>query len=471
MDPRTPVVVGAAQLSHHGDPVEPLALAVEAARAAGEDSGTGDALLRAADSFRCVPTTCWHYREQPALVAAELGATARETVQTAQFGGDGPQLLIADTAAGIAAGDVDVAVLTGAESVAGVLGFQKRGEYPPWTPQDDGSEPTRTIGSDRQPVNDAEAAAGLLAPIYVYALLESAERARAATGMEVVGGLWSGFSQVAASNPHAWIQKAYTPEELLSASPANRVVSTPYLKLLTANIQVDQAAAVIMCSAEAAERAGVPRDRWVFPWAGGHAQEEWHVSERDDLASSPAIRAIGRAVLEHVGAGIDDVRHVDLYSCFPVAVQVAARELGLALDDTSRPLTVTGGLTFAGGPGNAYALNATVSLVERLRSEPEALGLSSALGWYMTKHAIGLFSATAPPVPYRDLEPEVERPAARRLADGYRGPVTVDAVTVPHGRDGSTEPAIVIASTPDGERVLTRTDDVGEEAVGLPWEV
>src|SRR3954470_1633721 len=439
MDPRTPVVVGAAQLSHHADPVEPLALAVEAARAAGADSGTGDALLRAADSFRCVPTTCWHYRDQSALIAAELGAAPRETVQTAQFGGDGPQRLIADTAAGISAGDVDVAVLTGAESVAGVLGFQKRGEYPPWTPQDEGPQPTRTIGSDRQPVNDAEAAAGLLAPIYVYALLESAERARAGTGMEVVGELWSSFSQVAASNPHAWIQKAYSADELLSASPANRVVSTPYLKLLTANIQVDQAAALIMCSAEAAERAGVPRDRWVFPWAGAHAQEEWHVSERDELASSPAIRSIGRAVLEHAGVGIDDVGHVDLYSCFPVAVEVAARELGLPLDDGARPLTVTGGLTFAGGPGNAYALVATAALVDRLRADPEGIGLSTAVGWYLTKHAIGLFSATPPPAPFRDLEPSVEHPPARRPADGYRGPVTIDAVTVPHARDGSAE--------------------------------
>ena len=471
MDPRTPVVVGAGQLSHHGDPVEPLALSVEAARAAGEDSGTGDALLRAADSYRCVPTTCWHYRDQSALVAAELGATPRETVQTAQFGGDGPQLLIGDTAAAIAAGDVDVAVLTGSESVAGVLQFQKRGEYPPWTPQDEGAEPTRVIGTDRQPVTDAEAAAGLLAPIYVYALLESAERARAGTGMDTVGELWSGFSQVAAGNPHAWIRQRYSADELLTASPANRVVSTPYLKLLTANIQVDQAAALIMCSAEAAERAGVPRDRWVFPWAGAHAQDEWFVSERDELASSPAIRAIGEALLAHAGVGIDDVAHVDLYSCFPVAVQIAARELGLPLDDASRPLTVTGGLTFAGGPGNAYSLNATASLVDQLRSDPGALGLASALGWYVTKHAMGLYSATPPARPYADLEPEVDRPAARRPADGYRGPVTVDAVTVPHGRDGSAEPAIVIASTPSGERVLARTEAAEGLQAGLPWEV
>jgi acetyl-CoA C-acetyltransferase len=475
VDPRTPVVVGAGQLSHRHEPGgearDPVSLAAEAAGAAGEDSGTGGALLRRADSVRCVATTCWHYRDQAALLAGALGAAPRETVVTSQFGGDGPQLLIADTAASIAAGDVDVAVLAGAESIATLLDVQRRGERPPWPEQDEAVAPTRVIGTDRPPVNDAESAAGLLAPIYVYALLESAERARAGTGMDVVGELWSGFSAVAAANPHAWIRQEYSADDLVTPSAANRVVSTPYLKLLTANIQVDQAAALVMCSAEAAERAGVPRDRWVFPWAGAHAQEEWFVSARPELAASPAIRAIGRAVLEHAGVDIGDVAHVDLYSCFPVAVQVAARELGLALDDPARPLTVTGGLTFAGGPGNAYALHATAALVDRLRAEPEAVGLSTAVGWYLTKHAIGLFSATPPARPFRSLEPEVERPPARRPADGYRGPVTVEACTVPHGRDGSAEPAIVAALTPGGERVLTRTGDLRADDVGLTWEV
>jgi acetyl-CoA C-acetyltransferase len=289
--------------------------------------------------------------------------------------------------------------------------------------------------------------------------------------MQAVGELWSRFSEVAAANPHAWIRQTYSAGELVTPAAANRVVSTPYLKLLTANIQVDQAAALIMCSAEAAERAGVPRDRWVFPWAGAHAQEEWFVSARAELAASPAVAAIGRAALEHAGVGIDDVAHVDLYSCFPVAVQVAARELGLPLDDPARPLTVTGGLTFAGGPGNAYALHATAALVGRLRDDPQAVGLSTAVGWYLTKHAIGLFSATPPARPFRRLEPAVERPPARRLADGYRGPVTVEACTVPHGRDGSPEPAIVVAVTPAGERVLARTGELSGDAVGLPWEV
>src|SRR6202035_1675746 len=152
-------------------------------------------------------------------------------------------------------------------------------------------------------------------------------------------------------NPHARLRQRFGTEELLSATPDNRPVSLPYLKRLTANIQVDQATGLIMCSAQAAAPAGVPRDRWVFPLASAHASDEWFMSERHELAASPAIKAVGRAALEHAGVAIDEVAHIDLYSCFPSAVQIAATELGLDAVD-GRPLTLTGGLTFAGGPGN-----------------------------------------------------------------------------------------------------------------------
>ena len=482
MDPRAPVIAGAGQLSHHGEPRDPVSLAVEAVRAAAQDTGVGDALLRSADSVRCVAPTSWHLPDMGALVAEAIGAAPRETVQTVMFGGDGPQRLIGDTARSIAAGDVDVAVVCGSEAVASVLAMRRSGEDAPWPRQPDGTQPTRVIGTDRAPVDEQESAAGLLAPVYVYALLESAERARAGLDPDAhlrrIAELWSGFSQVAAGNPHAWLREARSADELATASPSNRPVSSPYLKLLTANIQVDQAAALVMCSAEAAERAGVPRDRWVFAWAGAHAQEEWHVSHRASLAESPAIRAMGRAALEHAGVGIDDVAHVDLYSCFPVAVEIAARELGLGLD---RQLTVTGGLTFAGGPGNAYSLNATATLVGLLREDPEAVGLSTALGWYMTKHAAGLFSASPPPKPYAfiDADERVERPAPRAVAPSdHHGPATVEAATVAFTRDGDPEYAIVTALTPDGARALVRTEDQDQLATllngdpaGLPWEV
>src|SRR5205807_1630523 len=222
-----------------------------------------------------------------------------------------------------------------------------------------------------------------------------------------VGLLWSRFSEVAAANPHAWSREARTPDDIATVTAENRMIGFPYTKAMNANLDTDQAAALIVCSVEAARAAGVPEDRWVFPWAGADVHDHWWVSERADLHSSPAIRAAGRAVFGLAGIGIDDVAHVDLYSCFPSAVQIAAAELGLGLEEPDRPLTVTGGLTFAGGPGNNYATHSIATMVQRLRSSPGSHGLVTALGWFVTKHAMGVYSTT-PPDGYRRGSPQDE---------------------------------------------------------------
>jgi acetyl-CoA C-acetyltransferase len=466
VDPRTPVIVGAGQVLRHDVPgeesPEPAALIAAALRRAGEDSGTGERLLRCADSVGCVPTIGWRYPDAAALVAEDLGAHPRETVQSAAIGGDGPQLLLNDTASAIAAGQLDVALLGGGEAVASQRAAERAGQAPLWRHQNERARPTRTIGEDRPPVNEAEAAAGLAPPVFMYALIESAVRAASGATPEAhlaqIAELWSRFSAVAAENPHAWIRRAYTPAQIATPSPENRLVSTPYTKLLTANIQVNMASGLILASAGAARRAGVPKDRWVFVHAGAQARDEWHVSERERLDASPAIHAIGHDALRHTGVAIDEIAHIDLYSCFPAAVEIAARELGLTLDDPARPLSVTGGLTFAGGPGNNYSSHAIASLVQLLRRDPGAYGLATALGWYLTKHAIGVYSARPPRQPFASFDSRPERPPRRARSD-CAGPATIEACTVTHQRDGSPDAAIVSALTPSGERALVRTGD------------
>ncbi len=101
-------------------------------------------------------------------------------------------------------------------------------------------------------------------------------------------------------------------------------------------------------------------------------------------------------------------------------MQIACRELGIDPFGDARPLTVTGGLTFAGGPGNNYVTHSIATLVERLREDPDALGLATAVGWYLTKHAVGIYGARS----RRDTP--VHRRAGpgrgRRHADGARAP-------------------------------------------------
>src|SRR5437763_10435798 len=170
---------------------------------------------------------------------------------------------------------------------------------------------------------------------------------------------------------------------------------------MNANLDTDQAAAVIVCSVEAARAAGVPEDKWVFPWSGTDAHDHWFVSERENLHSSPAIRLAGASALSLAGIGIDDVAHLDLYSCFPSAVQIGAAELGLGLDEPDRPLPVTGGLSFAGGPGNHYVTHSIAAIVDVLRGDAGAYGLVTANAWSIPKHATGAYTTMSPPSGFR----------------------------------------------------------------------
>ncbi|GGN93466.1 hypothetical protein GCM10010112_81740 [Actinoplanes lobatus] len=462
----TPVIVGAGQLSEKstepggGDPVS---LAVRALR-----QGAGAGLLAKADYVGYVASVSWQYPDGAALIAAAVGATPAQTVQTTIFGGDGSLRLLNDAAAEIAAGRASIALVGGAESAATAAAAERSGNTLDWPAQPDGTAPTRTLGNDSPANNDAETAAGLVAPIHLYALIESAVRGRLGNTPEEhldrITRLWASCSEVAAANPAAWQGVPHTAEELATPTAANRMISAPYPKLLTANLQVNQGTGIVVCSAAAAQAAGISQDDWIFVHAGAHATEEWYVTERADLASSPAIRAIGDAVLGHSGLTIDDVEHIDLYACFPSAVQIGALELGLPVGDPGRPLTVTGGLTFAGGPGNNYTSHAVANLVPLLRAEPDSYGLATALGWYLTKHAATVLSARPPVSAFADIDadPRLPRPPARRALRSHHGPAVVEAYTVPYERDGSPAAMIITAITPAGDRVVLRTSDISE---------
>ncbi|NEW34492.1 crotonase/enoyl-CoA hydratase family protein [Nocardia cyriacigeorgica] len=482
--PDTPVLVGAGQfVSHTPDPAaDPATLAARALRLAAADAGAPENVLAGAQAIFSVASASWQYRDMGALVAEAVGARSVDTVQSSRYGGDGGQLLINEAAQAIAEGTYEMVLVTGAEAGATLAAAQRSGADIAWPEQGPEAAPTRTAGIDREPNNAAEIAAGLGAPIYMYALMESANRHRLGREpkqhLRAIGELWSRMSAIGARNPNAWLPQEFTADELTTPTDDNRMVSAPYTKLLCANLQVDMAAGLVLCSVAAAEAAGIAQDKWVFVHTGASAHDEWFVSERTELAASPAIRTIGAAVLEHAGIGIDQVGPVDLYSCFPVAVQIAARELGLTVDDPQRPLSVTGGLTFGGGPGNNYGTHAVATMVEQLRANPETFGLSTSLGWYVTKHAIGIYSATPPRQAYAHLRPIVDHPPARPVRQSYEGPAVVEAYTLPYDRDGDPEAAILSLITPDGARVLLRSKDSGlidlltdGDALGLPVAV
>ncbi len=287
-----------------------------------------------------------------------------------------------------------------------------RGECvtPPGSPRlPEAGTPDPEIGDNLPGWGPAESAIGLFAPMHVYPLLESVVAARegrdAPTHRLAMGRLFAPFSEVAATNPYAWFPQAWSPEEIATPSPENRIVCEPYTKRMSAFLGSDQGAALLVCSLAAAQRAGLA-DRAIFVWAGAEATDVRAPSARPDLGRSAGIAAAGEALFEaaRVAAespvGVDDLELLDLYSCFPSAVELAGDALGIATDDP-RGLTVTGGLPYFGGPGNNYTTHSIAALTERLRRSDDGLGLATGLGWYVTKHALGLYGRKRPPGGFR----------------------------------------------------------------------
>src|SRR5258708_6459090 len=146
-------------------------------------------------------------------------------------------------------------------------------------------------------------------------LFETALRAQLGHDVEqhqrYVSELWSQFAGVAATNPHAWSRVAYSPDEIRTVTVDNRTVCFPYPKRMCANIDVDQGAAVLLCSYESARAAGIDDDRIVFLHAAAEAHDRWYFTERWSLTESPAIASAGAAVLDATATGIDDIAHFD----------------------------------------------------------------------------------------------------------------------------------------------------------------
>lgn len=481
IDPRTPVLVGAGQITQRqprSDPMEPADLMAEALRRAEADSG-GTGLLAGADAMFTVGGTSWRYRDAAAAVSARLGISPRRTA-TSVMGGNLAGVMLVRAAAAIARGETDVVLLCGGEAQRTRTRLRREGREPDWEVQPDSTPAAEPFGDPRPLVDETERSRGVVLPVDVYPLFEVALRARWGLGIDDhrarIGGLWSAFSAVAADNPYAWIRTPMSAEQIALEAPDNPMISWPYTKRLCSNNQVDQGAALVVTSAGAAARAGVPRDRWVFLHAGTEAVDHWNVSHRHDLCSSPALRLAGRDAFAIAGIGPDDVALVDLYSCFPAAVQIAAIELGLAPDRVAAgcgdlpgwggigarvPLTVTGGMTFAGGPLNDYPTHGVATMVQRLRHDPAAIGLCTANGGYTTEHAVMVLSGTPPRAGgYRHSEPqrEVDALPSTPMDDAWTGPVTVESCTVPF-RDGAPSHVLLAVRTPDGARAWGRSED------------
>jgi acetyl-CoA C-acetyltransferase len=460
---RTPIIVGVGQINQRVDEgaesIEPAALMANALRLAADDSGAPD-IVTHADSVRAVHVLGWRYRDPARLVAERLGCPGATTHYT-HVGGNVPQVVINGACRDLAEGRAEVVLVTGAETGRSKALNRKAGTKPDWTVQPDDVEPDVWTNADASLLLDTEIGRGIAMPVQIYPLFESAWRASngwtLAEDRRRIAELMARFSEVAAANPHAWRRQAYTPEQIDSPDDGNRFIGFPYRKLVNSNENVEQGAGIILTTVGKARALGVPEDRWVFALAGTDGADAPFVSNRVSFSDSGAVRIAGRRALELAATPAETLTHVDLYSCFPVAVQIAAHELGLSTD---RDLTVTGGLPFAGGPWSNYVTHSVATMVERLRATG-GTGLIFANGGYLTKHAFGVYATEPPRGGYAWERPQAEIDALGTVerADTYEGAATVESCTVMHDRADAPELAIITARLDDGRRAWGKSRD------------
>jgi acetyl-CoA C-acetyltransferase len=208
---------------------------------------------------------------------------------------------------------------------------------------------------------------------------------------------------------------------------------------------------MVLCSAGAARDAGVPVDRWVFPYALVESSLSVSLSRRAEIHRWPAMGVLGRAAADHLGRPLDQLDLVECYSCFPVAVRVQQAELGL---EPSRVPTITGGMTFAGGPFNNFTYQSTAALVGRLREDPRALGLVTTVSGLLTKPGLAVWGAAPSERPPLVADYGADAAAVTGVRDvtgSGTGPARVAAYTITYEGDEPNR-AVVIADLPDGRR-------------------
>ncbi|HEY3096710.1 MAG TPA: acetyl-CoA acetyltransferase [Acidimicrobiia bacterium] len=466
MDPRAPCLIGVGQRTWHPDEVgdegapEPLVMWEEVVRRAAEDTGVGSMALGRLDSLQIVYCQTWQYDDPPARLADALGISPRHSYYSG-IGGTTPQVLVNGAAERILAGDLDVALICGAEALATQRRYKRRGERYPYRFKPEERRPFPW----EAPFHPAEVAHEVFQAWLTFAIFDNARRGRMGVGLDEyrhqLGELLAPFTDLAAANPNAWFRVARSADEIITATPENRMVGYPYTKYMVSIMDVDMAAAVMLASHEAADALGVPPERRVYLRGWCYATDPTYVAEHEELWRSPAMAAAAREALRVGGVGVDDVAHLDVYSCFGSSVNFARDALGLG-DDDSRSLTVTGGLPYHGGAGSDYMAHSIATMADVLSGDPGSYGLVSGVGMHMTKHVYGLYStepgAVAPPEQER-VQSGVDAEGRREIRDVYDGAATVAAYSIVHGREGDPEWGVVVCDLPEGDRAYGKVLD------------
>jgi acetyl-CoA C-acetyltransferase len=464
---RRPVIVGVGQCVHRPTDVSeaksPLEMIEEAIARAQEDTGLAQLATRI-DALCLVNILSRSSEGLPEELSKRIGAAPASEEYT-WIGACAPQWFVNRVARKIFEGKTRLALVCGGEA------FRSRRLQAEATGSgrwDASVEPKESwmVGDLRDPITPVESKYGVILPIHLYPLLENGLRYHQGMSLEEhrrdLGGFLSKCSEIAAENSYAWFRRRRTAGEIVEVTDSNRMVAFPYTKLMCSIMEVDQSAALFLTNVQTARELGIPEEKWIYLLGSGDASDIWHVTERINFHSSPSVKVAAEKAMEQAGVSVEEIDYLDLYSCFPCAPRIARNMLGIPRDDP-RPLTVTGGMPYFGGPGNNYALHAVCRTVEMLRQDPTKIGLVQALSWYVSKHSVGIYSGVPrrsewSPVPTESYQAELDRLEGPGVIEEATGDAVVETYTVLFDRNGLPVKGIVIGRLNDGRRFLSHAE-------------
>ena len=475
---RMPILVGSGQVTQREpDPtvaLSPMDLTAASGRKAAEDSGAGAALLKSLDTIvllRSFSDTSWRfscpfgkYANPPRSLANRLGLENATRHIYTHPGGNMPQWCVNRMFEMITRGELETAMIAGGEALATQKRAQRAGLELDWN-EDPGGR-YEEWGIDKRGWSDIEDRHRMTGAIFAYPMFENAIRGDKGLSISEhsleMGRLFSNFASVAANNPLADRRQGFTPKQIATVSSDNPYIGFPYTKLMNSNAFIDQSAAIILTSVAKAKEFGIPKEKWVYLHGCADAYDHWHLSDRINFYSSPAMSKVAQEAFQMANCTLADIDALDLYSCFPSAVQIACDEMNISLDDP-RGLTVTGGLPYFGGPGNNYVTHSIAEMINKVRANPGIKGLVTANGNYITKQSAGIYSTEPTEKEFITKDPsiyqaEINSQKGPSVTEFANGNATIETYTIMHDRKGPSF-GILFGRLADRSRFIANTPE------------
>ena len=405
-DADAPVIVAVGETSGKSLGLEwpsPSDLAGAAITAALADSDYADKLSAAIDCVAAIRTfedsgvsmSTGSPDNVPEAYAKAGGVSARHFIY-ADVGGQSPQALVNELAGALQRGEYKAVLIASAEANGTAKRARKQSMQLDWTSKSD------TIFDDRLSafpiLSRSEIRHGIVSMPLAYSLIENARRIQLAMDeasyQEEMAALWSDFSKISLTREHAQFAKEWSKDGLLSPDNGNYQLTSVYKRWMVAQDAVDLGAAIIMTTAGAARDMGIAYDKLI--WLAGAAEaSEPPYTERASLSESGALQFAIEHAFAQTALHISDLGPVDIYSCFPCAVFAGRDALG-DLQRAGGDCTLTGGLSFFGGPGNGYAMHSITAMVQAMRMGGTKAALICANGGVMSKQAVGIYTPSQP---------------------------------------------------------------------------